>query len=126
MPTENLKKAAKKEAEELRINFDEAMEEAQAKAIIVEFQGKEYKLPRSAPAWLPLFVTSRRKDGVLSDEDNIELIEGLLGSEFVSKIVDERENFVSLEDVNDRILIPVMKRWGMPVGEPEKKDQTSK
>lgn len=121
MATNKLKEAAKKEEAALRINFDEAVEEAKSKAIIVEFQGKEYKLPPMAPAWVPLFVSSRQKDGIISDEDTMELIRDLLGREFIDKIVNDRENFVSLDAVSHKIITPAMKQWGVDVSAKKKK-----
>lgn len=121
MATDNLTNHLEAQSEALRINFDEAVSEAKSQAIIVEFEGKEYELPPKAPAWLPLFMASRQKNGTIEDSDNIELIEGLLGKEFIAKIVDDRENFVSLEAVNDKIIMPVMNHWGVPVSEAKKK-----
>lgn len=118
---DKLKQSIQADADALRINFDDAVAEEKAKAIIVEFDGKEYALPSKPPAWLPLFIASRQKDGFLKDADNMELVEGLLGKEFVSRIVDTRDNFVSLEKVNDAIIEPVMKHWGLEITSADKK-----
>jgi len=116
---ENLQK---QESERLVIDFDEAVEEQKAKSIAVKFDGGMYELPAEAPAWLPLFV-NRHSDstGELPDDKNMELIERLLGEGFTKKIVDGSNNFVSLEAVNDRILLPVMEQWGL-----EAEDTTEK
>ena len=119
MATENLKKAAEQEAKALRINFDDAVKEARSNPIIVEFGGKEYDLPSTPPAWLPIFLASKQKNGQIQDSDNLDLIEGLLGSEFMKRIIDDRDNFVSMQSVNDHIIIPVLNHWGL--GDREKK-----
>ena len=100
---------AKKEEEELFIDFDEAVKENEAKAIRVKFDGQVFNLPRTVPAWLPLFLN--KSDG--SDKDNLKLIESLLGADFAKKIVSDKNNFVSFDLVNDKILTPVMARWGI-------------
>src|SRR5690625_8049254 len=58
---------AKKVEEELFIDFDEAVKENEAKAIRVKFDGQVFNLPRTVPAWLPLFLN--KSDG--SDKDKI-------------------------------------------------------
>src|SRR5690625_2078166 len=98
---------AKKEEEELFIDFDEAVREEQAQAIRVKFDGEVFELPPTIPAWLPLFLN--KSDG--SDADNLRIIEGLLGKDFAEKITSGRNNFVSFDLVNDKILTPVMKQW---------------
>ncbi len=118
---EEAEKYRKEQQESLIIDFDEAVREEQSKAVKIKFQGKLYELPKSAPAWLPLFVNRHAKNGVLNDEQNLKLIEGLLGKEFSDKIVDEQNNFVSFELVNDKILTPVMEMWGISGTENVKK-----
>jgi len=116
--TETLDKAVQEykqdQQEALIIDFDEAVAEERANAIIVKFDGQEFELPPKAPAWLPLFINrhGQGKDNELSDKHNLEMIERLLGKEFASKIVNEDHNFVSFESVNDKILQPVMQHWG--------------
>src|SRR5690625_597598 len=100
---------AKKEEEDLFIDFDEAVKENKAKAIRVKFDGQVFNLPRTVPAWLPLFLNKR--DG--SDKDTLKHIESLLGTDFAEKIISEKNNFVSFDLVNDKILTPVMARWGI-------------
>src|SRR5690625_1752488 len=95
---------AKKEEEELLIDFDEAVKENEAKAIRVKFDGQVFNLPRTVPAWLPLFLN--KSDG--SDKDNLKLIEFLLGADFAKKIVSDKNNFVSFDLVNVKILTIVM------------------
>lgn len=109
--------------ESLIIDFDQAVEEEKAKATMVKFQGQTYKLPKSAPAWLPLFVNRHGQgpNNELTDKKNLELIEHLLGKDFASKIADDKNNFVSLQLVNDKILEPVMKQWGFEGASADKK-----
>jgi len=96
------------------IDFDEAVREQKAKAIEVRFDGSSYHLPANAPAWLPIFINRYSdKSGELSNEKNLELIEKLLGEDFANAILDDSNNFASMEAVNERILIPVMNRWGL-------------
>lgn len=110
---QSLEQSKQQQKEKLVIDFDEAVAEEKAKAIEVNFDGKTYELPQSAPAWLPLFINRYSENGVLNDEKNLEMIERLLGKEFAAKIVDEANNFVSFEVVNSAILEPVMAQWGM-------------
>lgn len=102
------------EQDRLQIDFDQAVEEERAEAIEVKFNGQVYELPRRVPAWLPLFLNNHMdENGVVPDEKNLDMIEKLLGKEFANSIEDK--NFVSLELVNENILRPVMKHWGMPM-----------
>lgn len=106
-------KHSKAERKKLIIDFDEAIEEQKAEAIVVKFQGEEFNLPPNAPAWLPLFINRHSgDDGVVSDKHNLELVEKLLGKEFADKIL-ESSNFISFELVNTKILQPVMDQWGL-------------
>src|SRR5690625_1793249 len=100
---------AVKDQEGRFIDFDDAVKEDEAKAIRVKFDGQVFNLPRTVPAWLPLFLN--KSDG--SDKDNLKLIESLLGADFAKKIVSDKNNFVSFDLVNDKILTPVMARWGI-------------
>lgn len=102
-----------KQQEELIIDFDQAVAEEKANAIKVKFQSKVYELPKSTPAWLPLFINKHAdENGVVSDTKNLEMISALLGKDFAAKVADDKNNFVSFELVNDRILKPVMDEWG--------------
>lgn len=103
----------RKQQDDLIIDFDQAVAEEKAKAIKVRFEGKVYELPKSTPAWLPLFINKHAdKDGVVSDEKNLEMIAALLGRDFAEKVADDKNNFVSFELVNSKILKPVMEEWG--------------
>lgn len=116
---EELKLYKYEQEEELIIDFDQAVKEERARAIQVKFSGRKFSLPASAPAWIIVFV-NRHGEGdnlVLSDKHTLELIEGLMGKEFVSAITDEKENFVTLEAVNTYILEPVFKKWGFASAE---------
>lgn len=102
-----------RQQEELIIDFDQAVAEEKAKAIKVKFEGQTYELPKSTPAWLPLFINKHADEsGVVSDEKNLEMIAALLGKEFAAKVADDKNNFVSFELVNQKILKPVMDEWG--------------
>lgn len=110
---EEAEKWKEKQQADLIIDFDEAVAEERAKAILVKFQGQEYELPRKAPAWLPLFINRHMNEsGEIGDQDNLKMIAGLLGKEFADTITSEQNNFVSLDSVNEKILKPVMKKWG--------------
>lgn len=110
---------AKKETEELFIDFDEAVQEQRADAIRIKYAGDVFELPRTVPAWLPLFLN--KSDG--SDRDNLTLIEGLLGKDFAEKIVTGQDNFVSFQLVNDKILSPVMEKWGIAFSDSTEKNE---
>lgn len=102
-----------KQQDELIIDFDQAVAEEKANAMGVKFEGKIYNLPKSTPAWLPLFINKHADDnGVVSDEKNLEMIAALLGKDFAEKVADDKNNFVSFELVNNKILKPVMDEWG--------------
>src|SRR5690625_5055249 len=100
---------AKKEEEDLFMDMVQAVKDNEAQAIRVKFDRQLFKLPRTVTAWLPLFLN--KSDG--SDKDNLKLIESLLGADFAKKIVSDKNNFVSFDLVNDKILTPVMARWGI-------------
>lgn len=110
---EEAEKWKQKQQDDLIIDFDQAVAEQKANAIKVRFEGRTFQLPRSTPAWLPLFINKHADaDGVVSDEKNLEMIEGLLGKEFAEKVADDKNNFISFELVNEQILKPVMEEWG--------------
>src|SRR5690625_629331 len=112
---------AKKEEEELFIDFDEAVKENEAKAIRVKFDGQVFNLTRTVPAWLPLY--QNKSDG--SDKVNINLIESLLGADCDKRIDSDKNNFVSFDLVNDKFLTSVMARWGIDFTNATEKNEKS-
>lgn len=108
---------ARNERKALIIDFDEAVKEQKEEAIKVKFDGELFELPADPPAWLPLFINRHQNDdGVVEDNANLEIIGRLLGDEFASKILDS-DNHISFNLINDKILSPVFKHWGMEISD---------
>lgn len=111
--------------ERLIIDFDEAVREEKSQPVVVKFDGKEYELPASMPAWFALMRPEKIEDGrqVYSNAQNLEMTRKLLGEEFAEKITGE--SFASFKTVNEKILFPLMEYWGVSDVKDESKNTTA-
>lgn len=117
--------AKEKRKERLIIDFDEAVREEKAEPVLIKFDGEEYELPASMPAWFALMKPEKTVDGreVYSNKQNLEMTRKLLGEEFADKITEE--NFASFKVVNEKILFPLMNYWGVEDTQDESKNTTA-
>jgi hypothetical protein len=117
-----LNEEVKRQSESLRINFDKAIEEEKERSIVIEWQGKEYKVPDRAPEWLRLMILS--SNGIISDDDNVDIFRRLFGDEFTDYLENEIEsnNFVNFQMANEKLIAPLIERWfGMKATDTTKK-----
>jgi hypothetical protein len=105
-----LNEEVKRQSESLRINFDKAIEEEKERSIVIEWQGKEYKVPDRAPEWLRLLIIANEE---LDDEQNEDIFRRLFGDEFADSLLHEVQvnNYVNMSVANEKLILPLINRW---------------
>lgn len=103
MPTENLKKAAEKESQELQNGYDKAMQEEESKVATVEILGKEFEIPKAMPGWVNFFIgkygTGNNKD--VPPEKYLEFIVRVCGDEVTEHVIENAPNDMDTQEIAD-------------------------
>lgn len=113
MPTENLKKAAKQEKQELEEGFDNAIEEREKPTSEIEVLGKAFQIPSTPPAWVQLFVAKYGKGDQmeLPPEKYLDYILKVLGDDLVDHIIDVADNNFDNVDFHEKVMNKITEIW---------------
>lgn len=126
MATENIKKRAQKEQQELEEGFKVSIAELDNGKVALEYNGKEFQFPKAQPAWVSLFVAHHGEgpEKELSDEKTLDFLAKLIGSDLVEEIIEVADNDFSIADVGEQIVTPIQSYWSeVPEGEGSEKKQ---
>ena len=102
-----------RQLESLTIDINQAIRERDSKPITVKFDGNVYELPSEPPAWILDLVEKSKEVG---DEQNLWVIKKLLGDDLWAEIINS-DNNVSLSLINDAVLVPVFRHWGLEIND---------
>lgn len=116
MATENIRKRAQQEQEQLEKGFQVSIQELEDEKVVLEFNGKEFEYPKAQPAWVSLFIAhyGEGPQKELSDEKTLEFLHKLIGSALVKEIIEVADNNFSIADVGEQIVQPIQSYWSDP------------
>lgn len=104
-------KEAKREQENLVIDINEMLEEEKDRAIIVKWDGKEYRIPDRLPALVKIQVMN--EDGEVKINDHDFIFRKLFGDEFADKLesASEDDPFWNDQMIAEKLMQPLFERW---------------
>lgn len=105
------KKEAEREKENLVIDINEMLEEEKERAIIVKWDGEEYRIPDRLPALVKIQVM--QKDGKVAIHDHDFIFRKLFGDKFADKLeqASEDDPFWNDEMIAKKLMQPLFERW---------------
>lgn len=112
--SENIKKRAKKEQQELEEGIKASISELDDSKVAIEYNGKKFEFPKAQPAWVSMFIAlhGKGKDKELDDEKSLEFLVRLIGKDLAEEIVNAADNDFSIADVAEQIVQPIQAYWG--------------
>jgi len=104
-------KEARKEKENLVIDINEMLEEEKERAIIVKWDGEEYRIPDRLPALVKIQVMN--EDGNVKIDDHDFIFRKLFGDEFADKLesASEDDPFWNDQMIAEKLMQPLFERW---------------
>lgn len=135
-----LESELQRQEQELVIDFDQAVEAQKAKAIKIKYNGTTYTVPAETPQWYMNLILrkvheTRKLDfSQLTEEEIIERLEvsdnehddifrRLFGDDFVDAYLSD--NMVSKKMLTDKLLNPILEKWGWKPVEDTTEKKTS-
>jgi hypothetical protein len=114
-----IKEAAEQEKKELEQGYDQAHSESGE--VYIEVLGKRFAIPKSTPAWVPLFIArhGRGDNKEVPSERYLDFIVKVLGNDITDHIVDSADNSFSTDDFKTEVIDKITSVWGQ--GEQVKK-----
>ena len=104
-------KEAEREKENLVIDINEMLEEEKDRAIIVKWDGEEYRIPDRLPALVKIQVMN--EDGNVKIDDHDFIFRKLFGDEFADKLesASEDDPFWNDQMIAEKLMQPLFERW---------------
>lgn len=113
MATENLKKAAKQETKELNSGYDEAVDEKESPSATVNIIGKDFTIPKKAPAWVSLFIAryGRGKQKDVPEDKYMDFLVKLLGDDVIDHIFEVADDYFDNSDLEEEVIKKIIAVW---------------
>lgn len=107
-----------KQQQDLSHDFDAVIKEEESKARTFKLKGTVYKVPRKLPVWVQTFILSKMDEqGNVGHKANLELIEKLVGEDFVKALNDpEVSKYLPVSEVNEKLIFPLIRDAGLSFG----------
>lgn len=116
MATENIKKRAKAEQQELEQGLKTSVTELEGGKVAITYNGKDFTFPKAQPAWVSMFIAlhGEGENKELSDQKSLEFLVKLVGEDLATEIVETADNDFSIADVAEGIVEPIQSYWSDP------------